>query len=139
MSLFAQFKTNEDLEKKGVLLDYGKTADGKDICIRVARAGGSNKAFDKRMESLTKPIRRQLQNETVDPAVLDTILRKVWAETVVLGWENVQGEDGKDIPFTVDNCVKLFTDLPELFADVQEQTRKSSLFRQANLELEGKN
>ena len=139
MSLFNQFQTSEALEKKGIILDYGQNADGTNIQIRIARAGGSNKQFDKRMEALTKPIRRQLQNETVDPVALDNIFRRVWAETVVLGWDNVQDPNGKDIPFTVDNCIQLFVDLPDLFADIQEQSRKISLFRQSNLADDTKN
>jgi hypothetical protein len=139
MSLFKQFATDPELEKKGILLDYGKNADGTSICIRIARAGGANKQFDKRMEALTKPIRRQLQNETAEAEQIDTIFRKLWAETVVLGWENVQDEDGKPIPFNVANCVALFDKLPDLFADIQEQSRKAALFRKANLEADAKN
>jgi hypothetical protein len=135
MSLFKQFETNEKLEKSGILLEYGVTAEGKPICIRIARAGGSNKQFDKRLEALTKPIRRQLQNDIADLAQLDTIMRRVYAETVVLGWENVQGKDGKDIVFSVDNCIQLFMDLPDLFGDIQEQARKATLFRQSNLDV----
>ena len=112
MSLFKQFETNPDLERKGVLLDYGKNADGTDIMIRIARAGGANKQYDKRMEILTKPMRRQIQNETVEAESIDRVFRKVWAETVVLGWEHVQDEQGKEIPFSVDNCIALFEKLP---------------------------
>lgn len=139
MSLFKQFETSPDLERKGVLLDYGKNADGTDIMIRIARAGGANKQYDKRMEILTKPMRRQIQNETVEAESIDRVFRKVWAETVVLGWEHVQDEQGKEIPFSVDNCIALFEKLPDLFADIQEQSRKAALFRQANLEADGKN
>ncbi len=139
MSLFKQFETSPDLERKGVLLDYGKNKDGTDIMIRIARAGGANKQYDKRMEILTKPMRRQIQNETVEAEAIDRVFRKVWAETVVLGWEHVQDEDGKEIPFSVDNCIALFEKLPDLFADIQEQSRKAALFRQENLEADGKN
>jgi hypothetical protein len=139
MSLYTQFQTDSNLEKTGILLEYGETEDGKPICIRIARAGGANKSFEKRMELETKPIRRQLQNETVNNAQLLKLLRKVYAETVVLGWENVQDPDGKDIPFTVENCIKLFEDLPDLFTDLQEQSRRAALFRQQAREADGKN
>lgn len=139
MSLYSQFQTDAELERKGILLEYGETEDGKPICIRIARAGGANKSFEKRMEAETKPIRRQLQNETANNAQLLKILRKVYAETVVLGWENVQDRDGKPIPFTVDNCIQLFTDLPDLFTDVQEQSRRAALFRAQLREADAKN
>jgi hypothetical protein len=139
MSLYTQFQTDESLEKTGILLEYGETAAGKPICIRIARAGGANKQYEKRLEAATKPIRRQLQNETAESAQLVRILRKVYAETVVLGWENVEDRDGKPIPFTVDNCIQLFTDLPDLFMDVQEQSRRAALFKLQVREDDAKN
>jgi hypothetical protein len=143
MSLYKQFKTDESIERTGVLLEYGETDDGKPICIRIARAGGGNKAFERRMEAESKPYRRQLQNETIDSKQLMKILRKVYSETVVIGWENVRYESGpnagKDIPFTPENCAQLFTDLPDLFTDIQEQSRRAALFRVQELEDDAKN
>lgn len=129
MSLYTQFKTDDSLEKTGILVEYGMTADGKPICIRIARAGGANKAYEKRMEAEVKPYRRMIQNETIEKALIDRILMKVFAETVVLGWENVQDTDGNDITFSAENCIKLFNDLPDLFKDIQEQAQRAALFR----------
>lgn len=139
MSLYKQFKTDESLEKTGILLEYGTTEDGKPISIRIARAGGSNRAYERRIEAEVKPYRRQIQNETIENAVVNRILRKVYAETIVLGWENVQDKDGKPMPFTVENCVKLFEDLPDLFKDIQEQSQRAALFRSELREVDGKN
>lgn len=139
MSLYSQFKTEDSLEKQGILLEYGTTEDGKPICIRIARAGGANRAYEKRMEAEVKPYRRMIQNETIETSVVTRILRKVFAETVVLGWENVQDESGKDIPFNVENCIKLFEDLPDLFKDVQEQAQRAALFRAEVREADAKN
>lgn len=129
MSLYKQFKTDSKLEKEGILLEYGTNSQGKPICIRVARAGAGNDAYVKRMEVAVKPHRRLIQNETIERAVLTKIVREVFAETVVLGWENVEDENGKPMPFTKENCIKLFTDLPDLFDDLQESAQKAALFR----------
>lgn len=128
-TLYSQFETDDTLEKKGILLEYGTTDDGKPICIRIARAGGANKAYDKRMEAEVKPHRRMIQNETIEKSVVDRILKKVYAETVVIGWENVQDKNGKDMPFNSANCIQLFEDLPDLFKDIQEQSQRAVLFR----------
>lgn len=134
--LYSQFKSDADLEKRGVVLEYGflKKPDGtvdesRPVTFTVARAGGSNSAFTRLMESRIKPYRRQLANEAMDNSVAQKIMREVWAQTVVLGWTNVQDENGQDLPFTAENCVKLFTDLPELFADVQQQSQNGQLYR----------
>lgn len=149
MSLFSQFKTNEDLERAGVLLEYGMTTpvfkDGKEvtpakpITIRIARAGGSNRAYEKMIEAEIKPYRRLIQNETIEATVVHRILRRVYAKTIVLGWENVQDENGNDIVFSSETCEKLFEDLPDLFLDIQNASQKAAIFRADIREIDGKN
>jgi hypothetical protein len=134
MNLYTQFKSDSNLEKAGILLEYGFDKDGKPITIRIARAGGSNAAFTKRMEAKVKPYRRQIQTETIDTQVVEKLLREVYAETVVLGWDNVSDADGNPMQFSFANCVKLFEDLPDLFKDIQEQSQRSALFRAELLE-----
>lgn len=129
MSLYAQFTTDKDLEKKGIVLEYGLNSKGLPIGIRVARAGGSNAAYAKRMEAKAKPFRRQIQTETIDKKQLEKLVLEVFCETVILGWENVEDQAGNELTYSVENAVKLFTDLPDLFADVQEQAGKAALFR----------
>lgn len=139
MSLFRLFKTNPNLEREGVLLEYGENSKGKPIGIRIARAGGANVQFQKRLDVLVKPYRRQIQTETIDSKQIEKLMRQVYAETVVLGWENVEDENGDELTFSVDNCVRLFDALPDLFSDIQEQAGKAALFRAELLEAEAKN
>lgn len=134
MSPYAMFQTDAKLEKDGIILDYG------DFKLRIARAGGANRRYERLLEQRTKPIRRALQTDA--PGLkrrVEPILREVFAETVVLGWEGVVDRDGNELPFTKENCIKLFEDLPDLFADVQEQATKMSNFRSEALEDEAKN
>lgn len=139
MSLYSQFQTDKNVEKEGVVLEYGKTKDGRIISIRIARAGGANTRYSKLLEAATKPYRRQLQNETMDNDVAESLTQKVYAQAVVLGWENVEDADGNPMEFNVDNCVKLFKDLPDLWADIQNQATRAALFRQDILEADAKN
>lgn len=136
MSLYRQFKSDANLEKTGILIQYGfvQKPDGqpdleRPISFRIARAGGSNTPYHKRVEAKVKPYRRQIQTETIDPKVAENLMLEVFCETVLLGWENVQDENGQDIEFTKDNAMKLFTDLPDLYKDLQEQANKAALFR----------
>lgn len=134
-SPYQMFKTDSNLEKDGIKLNYGP------FWIYVARAGGANKKFQKMLEARLKPYRRAIQTETLDESIAATILREVFAEGVVLGWGSEQfgegrmpDDKGKEMPFSVENVIKLFTDLPELYRDVQEQASKVSLFRASNIE-----
>lgn len=139
MSLYKQFKSDDKLEKQGILLEYGFNSAEQPITIRIARAGGANTAYTKMLETRVKPYRRQIQTETIDNGVVEKLMREVYAATVVLGWENVEDSEGNPLPYSVANAVKLFTDLPDLFKDIQEQSQRSALFRAELLERDSGN
>ena len=139
MSLYTQFETDREIEKTGIVLDYGFNSKKQPIQIRIARAGGANERYSKLLELRTKPYRRQIQNETLENAVAEKITKEVYAQTVVLGWTGVEDRNGNEMPFTQENCVKLFTDLPDLWSDVQSQSTRASLFRAEILEADAKN
>lgn len=129
MSLFKQFKTNGNLEISGVDLNYGDNDSGNPILIKVARAGGANKNFQRVLQELSRPHKRAIATDSINPDVSEAIMRKVYARTVVLGWEGVEDEQGNPIPFNVENAEQLFADLPDLFADLREQANSIAIFR----------
>lgn len=137
--IYSQFKTDTSLEKDGITLDYGINSKDEPVQIRIARAGGANQQYLRRMEAKFKPYRRQIQNDTIERALLETFVKEVYAETVVLGWVGVEDADGNPMACTKENCIKLFTDLPDLFTDIQEQSQQASLFRSSLREVDGKN
>jgi hypothetical protein len=134
LSIYKKFKTSETAESEGVELDYGESGR-----IRIARAGGSNKAYLRAIERINRKYKRQLQLDIMDDAVVRAMMVEVYADTVVLGWEGVCGEDGQPLKFTRDNVVKVFTDLPELFKDVFEMANNIALFKTSIDEAEAKN
>lgn len=139
MSLYNTFKTDRNLETSGVWLNYGPNSKGGDQRIKVARAGGANKSFQKALTTKMRPFRRQLETGTMDVAVADTLMLDVYAETVVLGWENIEDQDGNELPFSVENVKQLFADLPDLAADVRSQAQEIAIFRADIAEASAKN
>lgn len=147
MGMFKQFRTDTNLEKQGIWLDYG------DFRVRVARAGGANTMFNKSIEHKTKPYRRAIQAETFDRDRIQTLVREAFVDTIVLAWEVNKGtsddpkwepgiegeEEGTVLPYTKENVLNTFKALPDLFTDVQEQAAKSALFRQELREEDVKN
>lgn len=127
------FKTDSKLETEGIFLDYGK------FKIRIARAGGSNKAYMRQIEKKSRPFRRAIQQEMLENEVAMKLMREIYAETVVIGWEGITDAEGKTLPFSKENCLKLFDELPDLFADVMDQSNKLALFREDIREEEAKN
>ena len=130
---YAAFKTDTNREVSGIELDYG------DFQITIARAGGANKRYAKMLEVKTRPHRRAIQTETMSTAQSEGLFREVYAEAVILGWSGVTDESGKVLTFSRANCMKLLTDLPDLFDDIKEQATKVALFRESLLEDDAKN
>lgn len=128
------FKNNENLEAgAGVTLEY------PGFSITIHRAGGANKKFAQILSNKMKPFRHQLDRGIMDDDVSARILRESYAEGVVIGWNNIKDADGNDMPFSKENVIKLFTDLPDLFADVRIQAENVSLFREEEAKVDEKN
>lgn len=139
MNLYKQFETNADLEKTGVVIEYGNNSNGKVISFRVARAGGRNTAYLTYLENKLKPHRRLIQMDTMDQKLFESIVLDAFSTTVVLGWEGVEDRNGNPIPYTPNNAINLFNDLPDLYKDLQEQSMKVALFRNEVLDGDVKN
>ena len=144
---YKMFQTNRDAEKEGILVNYG------DFRFKVARAGGGNSRFRKLLQAKLKPYRHQLDNETMDEQVSEQLMREAFAETVVVGWESkvtdeatglsrwepwLDTPDGR-LEFSVENCVKVLTDLPDLFRDLQQVANKVALYRKTEEDEDAKN
>jgi hypothetical protein len=137
--LYQQYETDAKVEKEGVWLEFGPNTHDNEIKIRVARAGGANESYLKQLEFRSKPIRRGIQTETVDRKKLETIVREVYAETVVVAWENVEDREGKLLEFNKENVLKVLTDLPWIYQEIMEASTKLQLFRKEILEEDAKN
>ncbi len=143
MGLSRQFATDRKLETQGIIIDYGTDR------VRIARAGGSNKKYEKLLESKTKHLRRALIVGAIGNDQSMAILRDVFAETIVLGWEVNTGTEtvpkwekgidpkdagekadkGKLLSCNATNYKKVFINLPDLFLDIQQQAQAGALYR----------
>jgi hypothetical protein len=139
MALYNALRTDAELEKNGVWVEYGQNSNGQPERFLLARAGGANDAFYKTSDRISKPYRRQLQAETLDRHTITRINQEVYAETVVLKWEGVEGEDGEPLQHSKQNCMKLFKDLPDFWQDIYETAQKAVLYRAVVREADAKN
>lgn len=131
---YEMFENNKDLEAgKGIVIDYG----GFEITVH--RAGGANKKLQKVYTNKYKPHIRKAEQGILDDEITNRILIESFAEAVVVGWKNVKDKDGNLMDFSVENCIKLFTDLPDLFEDIVVQTKDVSNFKKEMEEIEAKN
>lgn len=137
MSLKNSFATNKQSETAGVWIDICENVDGTTARMRIARAGRRNKAYMKAMEKATKPYRAIL--DELDSKTDDRITATVLAETIVLGWENIQEEDGVNLPYTKENALRILTDLPDLADLVNKKAWDITTFRDTEVKDEVKN
>ena len=149
---YGSFRSDIDAEQEGVVLDYGP------IRVTIARAGGSNKAYERVLEALTKPYRRAIQLETLDAKVSEKIMKEAMAKAVILNWEvlvdadGLPDADGKDwvqglehpdtgdlLPFGWENVMEVLQhkEIQNLYHDLRVQSGKEALFLQTRREEEG--
>lgn len=149
---YSAFRSDIGAEQEGVVLDYGA------FRVTIARAGGANKAYERILEALTKPYRRAIQLETLDPKVSEKIMKEAMAKAVILNWEvlvDAEGNpdpDGQDwkqglehpdtgdlIPFTWENVLEVLQhkEIQNLYHDLRAQSSKEALFLQTRREEEG--
>ena len=143
MSLFDRYQTDEKCEIEGVWITYG---DGVELLI--ARAGGSNGEYKRKIEKFARRHKRDLEQNTLTEVQTLPVFHKVYSETIVLGWrtlvkgkyvDTVSNADGKPMQFNPRNCVRLFEKLPDFFKQIQDDATNLEYFKTANLEHEAKN
>ncbi|UUV44528.1 tail assembly chaperone [Rhodobacter phage RcMotherGoose] len=139
MSLFDQFETNAEKEAEGVEVQYAPNKDGTIPTFILSRMGKSNKKYAKALDKSSKPYARQLQLGTLAEETAEALFMGVFVKTVLKGWKNVRGRDGKDLPFSPENAIMVLKALPDLYDDLQDKARSAALFREETNEADAGN
>lgn len=119
--LYAAYETNKDVELTGVWFPY---AGG--LSIKLARAGGANKEFTKLGERFQKKYKRRLDMGAIDNEETLAALIELYAKACVRDWEGAPD----DAACTTDNVIKIFTDLPDLFNQVQQDAMEHEAYKE---------
>ena len=131
-ALYRMFETDKTAEQDGIWLDTVATErDGKEVMTSFLcrRAGGSNMNYNRSLESKTKNHRRQIERGTIDLSIAKQISVDVFLDSVLIGWENVEGRNGEWMEFSPENAKQLFEDLPDLLTDLNAQVNNLDLFK----------
>jgi len=130
-NLYSLYETDNNLETKGIGLRFGEAV------FFVKRAGGANTDFDRVYEEKTRNMTSRLQLAALSEEQSSRILAEVYAESVVIGWENVTDRDGNPLEYTKDNFIRLMTDLPTLWKAIRTEAANHEHFRRAQARQEG--
>ena len=100
LNVFNEYATDEKAEVEGTIMEVGEAK------LTIARIG--NKKYSRKLSKLYERNRKALErkDDTAD-ALSDKIMIDVLSETVLLGWEGIDDEKGKPMPYSKDNAVKL--------------------------------
>jgi hypothetical protein len=147
MGLRKNNKTDVTLENEGVEIPVDMNDHNKQpIVIRIARMSKSNKRYAKALELATRPHQSAIENETLDNELGDTILREVFVDTILLSWKNLpkseltgDDKDTAELPFSRENALALFEELPGVYDDWVARAKKVSNFREAVRTVAAKN
>lgn len=138
MSLKSKFGTVKNAETDGVWVDVVANEDGSVCRVKIRRSGRRNKDYVKSFEKHTKPYRRA-NLDKLDPEVDAKIMRAVLLDSVIVGWENVQLEEGANIPFAVEACEKVLAELPDLQDFIISKAGEIETFQEEAIQAEEKN
>lgn len=141
-SLRKTMKTSEKLEVEGVQLELGNCR------LTLARAGGANQRYGAAMLAAHKKHGRAIDLDVMPDEMGRKIFYTIWAETVVKVWETNVAPDGEEpewkpgiddgndglLPFTVDNAVAFFLDVPDFFLAVKKTAEDAQFYRQQLLD-----
>ena len=137
MSLKSKFGTVKNAETEGAWVDVMQNEDGSMCRVKLRRSGRRNKDYTKAFDKHTKPYRRILDN--LDPEIDAKVMRAVIVDSIVTEWENVQLEDGVNLPFNTANVDKVLSELPDLQDFVLRKAGEIETFQDQALEAEAKN
>lgn len=154
--LYSSMATSKDLENKGVWLDLDHSR------ILLARAGGQNVKYNSAAERIANEHRRVFQHGLMTSAKGKELLRRLYADTVVLDWLSkdasgtLDGEgntiasdypesepryvrgigqpDGSIGEFNKQNVIKVFTDIEDLLVMVKETAESLTYYRKDLIE-----
>jgi hypothetical protein len=145
MSLKELYKTDPTLEKDGVWLDFGETEgdDPQPIRIKISRAGGGNRAFQKFTERAMAPHKRALQRDELANSIIDRITKQAYATTIVKEFLNVDVEDEEGnssiVAYTPANALLLFDQLPAIFEEIVRASIQNRIWLETVREEDQKN
>jgi hypothetical protein len=103
MAKLRNIKTSASKQNDGVWCEHPSGAR-----FLIARAQNEN--AEKLTEKLKRPHLKEIRNGTVSTQVLATIGRKVAAETILLGWEGIEDDQGKEWTYSIDHALEILTE-----------------------------
>lgn len=107
MAKISQIMADMDKVNKGVWVDY---AEG----IRLLIANINNTEYKKATRKILSSKMRQIRMKSLADDTILELVKPAVARYVLLGWENIEDENGNKIPYSTEKALEFFQ-TPSLF------------------------
>lgn len=127
---YDRYKTDKKLEEEGQWVDFG---DG--VKVKIARLNSERSlAARRKLEKPYSKIRGSIPED-----IQEEILTKQVAEAVIIAWEGVTDEAGKEIECTYENRIKILKEFKDFRFDVVTASVEAETFKAKQVEEATKN
>lgn len=133
-SIYDIYETDTGLENAGVKV---KLTENESVTV----AAFGNEKHLKMLDKLKKPLKQQYRHDRVDPKVDEDIHITAMAHHVLIGWDGIKDREGKDLPYSPENAIKLLSDprMKRFKATILEIATTAETFKRVEKEEEAKN
>jgi len=129
----SKLNTDSKLENEGVwvLVHSDTDENGKDydVRIRVRRAGGTNKKYERAKAAAFRPHQRQMRAGMLADEQVERLMQGVYSLHVVCAWENVDIND-EMVECTPENVLAVFKAYPFIWEAVFETSQSMDVYRE---------
>jgi len=78
-------------------------------------------------------------NGRMDFDAADEIAKKAFSKFILLGWENLQDDEGNDIPYSSEKALELMTEYDEFYSMITEHASNAEAYKQNEMESDSGN
>ncbi len=129
MSIFEQYETDLVKESEGAEVTLAPNNDGSVPTFILAATSRNNQKYNVALEKAVKPFKNNLKDLPNEKA-FDLYL-KVFIDTVLKGWRNIQDKNGQGIPYSKETAYELFKKLPRLYDKLTADAADIETFKEA--------
>ena len=146
MTLKRKFKTDSKSANEGIKIKYNDSpnSDGSIPVFTLARMSSQNKKYVTKLRNANETIQAKYGVTEMSKLSEDQdkeMSLELFVETVLLGWENFEIEDGVKLEYSTENAKKVFGDPDwiDLYTDLKENALKQANFSKSLVESIAKN